>query len=160
MSGMAGMDKKAPAANTGHDVGVITAIDTKTNKLTIQHGPIPAVGWPTMTMAFKANPSTLLRGLRWASGSGSTSGPKAWPPRSLPFDRNRHYLPEAGIISVRPPRGDVLQNSLTHGDQSGAARSAWTRKLNRWARYRPIGAEYAAISCLRAQHGTAAGVIV
>lgn len=64
MSGMAGMDKKAPAAKTGQGVGVITAIDAKANKLTIQHGPIPAVGWPAMTVAFKANPPTLLRGLR------------------------------------------------------------------------------------------------
>ena len=64
MSGMGGMDKRAPADKTGQGVGVITAIDTKANKHTIQHGPIPAVGWPTMTMAFKANPPTLFRGLR------------------------------------------------------------------------------------------------
>ena len=64
MPGMPGMDHPAKATKTGHGVGVITAIDAKTAKLTIQHGPIPAVGWPAMTMAFKANPPTLLRGLR------------------------------------------------------------------------------------------------
>ena len=32
---MAGMDKKAPAVTTGQGVDVITAIDTKANKLTI-----------------------------------------------------------------------------------------------------------------------------
>lgn len=64
MSGMAVMGKKAPPAKIGHGTGVITAIDPKTAKLTIQHEPIPAVGWPAMTMAFKANPPTLLRGLR------------------------------------------------------------------------------------------------
>ncbi len=64
MPGMADMDKKAPAAKTGQGVGVITAIDTKANKLTIQHGPISAVGWPTMIMTFKANPPMLLPGLR------------------------------------------------------------------------------------------------
>ncbi|WP_235209969.1 copper-binding protein [Sphingobium sp. Ant17] len=109
MSGMAGMDKKAPAAKTGQGVGVITAIDAKANKLTIQHGPIPAVGWPAMTVAFKANPRRCFAACGWASGSGSTSRPKAWPPRSLPFDRNRDYLREAGTIWVRPPRRDVLQ---------------------------------------------------
>jgi len=64
MAGMPGMNHPAQAAKTGHGVGVITAIDPKTTKLTIQHGPIPAVGWPAMTMAFKANPPTLLHGLR------------------------------------------------------------------------------------------------
>lgn len=36
----------------------------KAGKLTIQHGPIPALGWPAMTMAFKANPPALLNGLK------------------------------------------------------------------------------------------------
>lgn len=63
MADMPGMNHPAQAAKTSQGVGVITAIDRKTAKLTIQHGPIPAVGWPAMTMAFKANPPTLLRGL-------------------------------------------------------------------------------------------------
>lgn len=64
MANMPGMSHAATQAKTGHGTGVITAIDPKTAKLTIQHGPIPAVSWPAMTMAFKANPPTLLRGLR------------------------------------------------------------------------------------------------
>lgn len=64
MKGMAGMDHKAPAAKTGQGTGVITAIDAKAGELTIKHGPIPMVGWPAMTMAFKANPPALLKGLR------------------------------------------------------------------------------------------------
>lgn len=64
MKNMPRMSHAAPAAKTGQGTGVITAIDAKANKLTIQHGPIPAVGWPAMTMAFKANPPTLLHGLR------------------------------------------------------------------------------------------------
>jgi Cu(I)/Ag(I) efflux system protein CusF len=64
MKGMSGMDMKAPAAKTGKGIGVITAIDPKTARITIKHGAIPAVGWPAMTMAFKANPPALLKGLK------------------------------------------------------------------------------------------------
>jgi Cu(I)/Ag(I) efflux system periplasmic protein CusF len=62
MQGMAMSD--APAATHGQGVGVIKAIDAKAGMLTIQHGPIPAVSWPAMTMTFKAKPVTLLKGLR------------------------------------------------------------------------------------------------
>ncbi len=64
MSGMAGMDHGKQTAKTGKGVGVITAIDPKAAKVTIKHGPIPAVGWPAMTMTFRATPPTLLNGLR------------------------------------------------------------------------------------------------
>jgi Cu(I)/Ag(I) efflux system protein CusF len=64
MANMPGMNHAAPATKTGQGVGVITAIDPKANTLTIRHGPIPAVGWPAMTMTFKATPPTLLRGVR------------------------------------------------------------------------------------------------
>ena len=62
---MAGMSVSgAPAAKSGKSAGVVKAIDTKANTVTIQHGPIPAVGWPAMTMTFKARPATLLDGLK------------------------------------------------------------------------------------------------
>ena len=63
MKGMAGMDHPAQGMKMGHGVGVITAIDAKAAKITIKHGPIPAVSWPAMTMTFKATPPALLRGL-------------------------------------------------------------------------------------------------
>lgn len=63
MPGMTGMTHSAPAAKTGQGTGVITAIDTKANTLTIRHGAIPSVSWPAMTMTFKASPPTLLHGL-------------------------------------------------------------------------------------------------
>ena len=49
------------ATKTGSGVGVIKAVDPKAGTVTIQHGPIPAVGWPAMTMAFKAAPPSLLK---------------------------------------------------------------------------------------------------
>ncbi|NIJ35145.1 copper-binding protein [Sphingomonas oligoaromativorans] len=49
------------AMKTGKGVGVVTALDSKAAKVTIKHGPIPAVGWPAMTMTFKSTPPALLR---------------------------------------------------------------------------------------------------
>jgi Cu(I)/Ag(I) efflux system protein CusF len=63
MANMKGMSA-APAAKHGTGAGVIKAIDAKAGTLSIQHGPIPAVGWPAMTMTFKAKPATLLNGLK------------------------------------------------------------------------------------------------
>ena len=62
---MAGMAmSSAPAPKHGQGKGVVRAIDAKAGTLTIQHGPIPAVGWPAMTMTFKATPAALLKGLK------------------------------------------------------------------------------------------------
>jgi Cu(I)/Ag(I) efflux system protein CusF len=63
MSNMKGMSA-APAVRHGQGTGVIKAIDVKAGTLTIQHGPIPAVSWPAMTMTFKATPRALLTGLK------------------------------------------------------------------------------------------------
>ena len=61
---MQGMSmSSASAAKHGQGAGVITAIDPAASTLTIQHGAIPGVGWPAMTMTFKARPPTLLKGL-------------------------------------------------------------------------------------------------
>jgi Cu(I)/Ag(I) efflux system protein CusF len=49
----------APAAKTGSGTGVIKAVDTKAGKLTLHHGPVAALGWPAMTMDFKAAPDVL-----------------------------------------------------------------------------------------------------
>lgn len=52
------------AAKTGNGSGIVKALDPKTAKVTIQHGPIAALAWPGMTMAFVANPLTLLRSVK------------------------------------------------------------------------------------------------
>jgi Cu(I)/Ag(I) efflux system periplasmic protein CusF len=85
---MAGMSmSSAPAAKHGQGVGVIKAIDAKAGTLTIQHGPIPAVGWPAMTMTFKAKPATLLKRLK----TGQTIG----------FDTTVRGM-AADVTAVRP----------------------------------------------------------
>lgn len=60
MSDMKGMSM--PAAKHGKGTGVIRAIDPS-GSVTLQHGAIPEVSWPAMTMTFKAKP-VLLKGLK------------------------------------------------------------------------------------------------
>jgi len=57
MGAMAGMEMKAPASAQG--AGVVKALDLKRGSVTLQHGPIAALKWPAMTMAFKADPALL-----------------------------------------------------------------------------------------------------
>ena len=59
MKGMA----TAPASGvkTGKATGVIRSVNAKTGMVTIQHQPIPAIGWPAMTMAFKAVTPEVLQ---------------------------------------------------------------------------------------------------
>lgn len=51
----------APAGAQG--TGVIKKLDAKAGSVTLQHGPIAALKWPAMTMAFKADPG-LLKGFK------------------------------------------------------------------------------------------------
>ena len=47
----------ARESKTGKGTGTVTAIDAAGGKITLDHGPIPELGWPAMEMAFKAAPS-------------------------------------------------------------------------------------------------------
>jgi Cu(I)/Ag(I) efflux system protein CusF len=52
------------ASSVGADAGTkangeIKSIDAKAGTVTIHHSPIPALGWPAMTMTFKATPDAL-----------------------------------------------------------------------------------------------------
>lgn len=63
---MPGMDHSkmaAKAAPAAQGVGVVKSLNAKAGKVTLQHGPMPALKWPAMTMAFKADPA-LLKGLK------------------------------------------------------------------------------------------------
>ena len=59
MPGMAGMHEATPADVQG--VGVVKAVDTAKNTITLQHEAIAAIGWPAMTMSFEADPPALLQ---------------------------------------------------------------------------------------------------
>ena len=43
----------------GKGSGIVTAVDAITGKITLDHGAIPAVGWPAMKMGFSAKPDLL-----------------------------------------------------------------------------------------------------
>jgi Cu(I)/Ag(I) efflux system protein CusF len=60
-----GHDHAAAAAvpQSAQGVGVVRAIDTRNNRITIAHEPIPALGWPSMTMAFELHSAHLLQGV-------------------------------------------------------------------------------------------------
>lgn len=44
------------AVRTGSAEGTVTAIDAAAGTVTLDHGPVPAMEWPSMTMAFEATP--------------------------------------------------------------------------------------------------------
>lgn len=54
MSGDAAAEMKTASAS-----GTIESIDTDAGKITIKHGPVEALNWPGMTMAFKATPEQI-----------------------------------------------------------------------------------------------------
>jgi Cu(I)/Ag(I) efflux system protein CusF len=49
----------AAAAGTVEGTGQVKTVDAKAGAVTIHHGPIAALGWPAMTMTFKATPAAL-----------------------------------------------------------------------------------------------------
>jgi Cu(I)/Ag(I) efflux system protein CusF len=57
-SNMESMPAKGAASGSG--TGTITAINTTARKVTIDHGPIPAIKWPAMKMEFPVAPSVDL----------------------------------------------------------------------------------------------------
>ncbi|MGN5376201.1 copper-binding protein (plasmid) [Sphingomonas panni] len=64
----------ASAVKSGSGSGTITAVDAKGGTVTIKHGPIPTIGWPAMTMTFRASPRPCSRDC--GRGSGSHSPPR------------------------------------------------------------------------------------
>ncbi len=48
------------AAQTHHGVGTVTAIDNKSKKIELKHGPIKSIGWMGMNMFFNVEDAELL----------------------------------------------------------------------------------------------------
>ena len=59
--GMGSAASPGAAARSGSGAGVVTAVDAAGGTVTIDHGAIAAVGWPAMTMRFKASPAVVQR---------------------------------------------------------------------------------------------------
>ncbi len=43
--------------------GIVKAINAKAGTITIAHGPMPALKWPSMTMKFKVEKPSVLKGV-------------------------------------------------------------------------------------------------
>lgn len=61
MGSMPGGPSSATSPNASANAsGTVTAVNLAQHKLTLDHAPIPAIGWPAMKMEFPAAPSVDL----------------------------------------------------------------------------------------------------
>jgi Cu(I)/Ag(I) efflux system periplasmic protein CusF len=58
-----GHNHQAEVAQTAEGTGVVRAINAQEGTVTLAHEPIAALGWPAMTMAFRARSADLLNGV-------------------------------------------------------------------------------------------------
>ncbi len=54
----------ADVAAEAHAVGVVNSVNPVQKRINLSHGPIPAIGWPAMTMDFPVLPSVDLSGVK------------------------------------------------------------------------------------------------
>lgn len=50
-----------PSGRTAQGTGVVAAVDAKASTVTLKHDPIPTLGWPSMTMDFRAAPELVAK---------------------------------------------------------------------------------------------------
>ena len=74
---MATMGHAAMAADA-QGTGIIKKLDLKAGSVTMQHGPIAALKWPAMTMAFKAD-AALMKTVKVGQKVNFTIKPGATP---------------------------------------------------------------------------------
>lgn len=60
MSGMSG----ATQATTAQGHGKVDRVDAAQGTVTLTHGPIPAIGWPAMTMEFPLKDRDMAKGIK------------------------------------------------------------------------------------------------
>ncbi len=63
-AGQASAATSALAHRSARGVGVVTEINAAEAVVTLKHEPIPALGWPSMTMPFHLASPALLTGLK------------------------------------------------------------------------------------------------
>ena len=49
----------APGDKAAKGAGTVTAVDAPAGRVTLDHQPIPDIGWPQMTMTFAVDPAML-----------------------------------------------------------------------------------------------------
>lgn len=52
-------DAMAQTAKTASASGTVESVDAGAGKITLAHGPVDTLGWPAMTMGFKATPEQI-----------------------------------------------------------------------------------------------------
>jgi Cu/Ag efflux protein CusF len=59
------MEEAAPAAAAGpiRAMGTVTAVDVAAGTISLNHEPIAAINWPSMTMQFRAENPAILHGI-------------------------------------------------------------------------------------------------
>ena len=91
-AGQAGKPAEAPvptgAAQAHKGQGTVERVDATSAALTINHGEIPSLNWPAMTMAFKVEDSALLKGVK--------------PGQSVQFDIAQRAPGEFVITRIAP----------------------------------------------------------
>ena len=50
--------------NDAHGTGTVNSVDQAQHKVNLSHQPIPAIGWPAMTMEFLVAPSIDLKAIK------------------------------------------------------------------------------------------------
>jgi len=60
---LSAFDAKAPP-QVHRGAGTVTALDPKAGTVELEHGPMPSLGWPAMTMEFGVADKALLQGLK------------------------------------------------------------------------------------------------
>lgn len=64
MGSMAGMhmgtQPEAAAQGSHKASGIVKKVNEKTATVTLQHGPVPSLDWPAMTMGFKVKDRSLM----------------------------------------------------------------------------------------------------
>jgi Cu(I)/Ag(I) efflux system periplasmic protein CusF len=64
MGDMNTSQEKPAATKTVSGKGVVVSVNKEAAKLTLRHGPIPAIQWPAMTMSFKVKDKMQLDKLK------------------------------------------------------------------------------------------------
>ena len=96
-----GAAPKSAASQVHKGQGTIKAVDEKTGKLNIAHGPISSLNWPAMTMDFQVRDKSMLKGL--AAG------------QNIDFDVVQQS-PGQFVISRIAPTKDSVQTAPAKGD--------------------------------------------
>ncbi len=95
-------DEKIALDKIPRGLGKVVDIDVKSNHVTLNHKPIAALGWPSMTMGFKVKDSTQLTKLN--AGDEVTFDLKAEAPEKP--DMPAHYMIER-IEKMQATKNDM-----------------------------------------------------